>query len=110
MQTDFESNVKVDPEEMNKAVKQEVEVALLRMTEKKMKVEMQLEQAHNTIKERDARIVELENIIRQLVAAQGSGQVMSAGATAVTGQNVAILSTNQMHHGIPVTMESIAAG
>ena len=45
MQTDFESNVKVDPEEMSKAVKQEVEVALLRMTEKKMKIEMQLEAA-----------------------------------------------------------------
>ena len=109
MQTDFESNVKVDPEEMNKAVKQEVEVALLRMTEKKMKVEMQLEQANNTIKERDARIAELENIIRQLVATQG-GQVINAQATTATGQNVAILSTNQMQHGIPVTMESIGAG
>ena len=56
MQEDFEKNIRADPEEMNKAVKQEVEVALLRMAEKKMKVEMQLESAQKTILEKDARI------------------------------------------------------
>ena len=45
MRDDFEKNCKADPEEMNKVVKREVEVALLRMTEKKMMVEMQLEKA-----------------------------------------------------------------
>ena len=45
MQADFNKNVRADPEEMNTIVKQEVEVALLRMVEKKLKVEMQLEQA-----------------------------------------------------------------
>ena len=45
MQEDFEHNVRADPEEMDKTVKQEVEVALLRMTEKKMKAEMELEEA-----------------------------------------------------------------
>ena len=45
MQADFNKNVRADPEEMNIIVKQEVEVALLRMVEKKLKVEMQLEQA-----------------------------------------------------------------
>ena len=45
MQADFNKNVRADPEEMNTIVKQEVEVALLRMVEKKLKVEMQLENA-----------------------------------------------------------------
>ena len=40
MQEDYERNVRADPAEMDKTVKQEVEVALLRMAEKKMKVEM----------------------------------------------------------------------
>ena len=48
--------MKVDPEEMDKTVKQEVEVALLRMTEKKMKAEMELEKARKTIEEKDQRI------------------------------------------------------
>ena len=51
---------------MNTVVKREVEVALLRMTEKKMKAEMQLEKAQIQIKEKDARIAELENVVRQL--------------------------------------------
>ena len=45
MLADYETNCKKDPAEVDKTVKQEVEVALLRMTEKKMKVEMQLEEA-----------------------------------------------------------------
>jgi len=40
MQEDYEKNVRADPEEMDKTVKHEVEVALLRMTEKRMKMEM----------------------------------------------------------------------
>ena len=68
MQQDFEENCKVNPEEMQKAVKQEVEVALLRMAEKKMKVEMQLEAAQKTIKQKDERIAQLELIVRQLEA------------------------------------------
>ena len=64
MQKDFEQNVKVDPEEMHNAVKQEVEVALLRMTEKKMKAEMELDKARKTIAEKDQRIAELELIVR----------------------------------------------
>ena len=53
---------------MNTVVKREVEVALLRMTEKKMKAEMQLEKAQILIKEKDARIAELESAVRQLAA------------------------------------------
>ena len=64
MQKDFDENCKNDPEEVQKAVKQEVEVALLRMAEKKMKVEMQLEAAQKEIKEKDARIAQLELIVR----------------------------------------------
>ena len=74
MRDDFEKNCKADPEEMNKVVKREVEVALLRMTEKKMMVEMQLEKAQNEIKQKDARIAELERVVRQLVA-QGTSQI-----------------------------------
>ena len=40
MQEDYEKNIRADPAEMDKTVKQEVEVALLRMAEKKMMVEM----------------------------------------------------------------------
>ena len=66
MQQDFESNVRVDPAEMDRTVKKEVEVALLRMTEKKMKVEMQLEKAMKTIEDKDARIAQLEQTIMRL--------------------------------------------
>ena len=68
LQKDYEANCKIDPEEMNKTVKQEVEVALLRMTEKKMKAEMELEKAMKTIAEKDSRIAELELMIRQMNA------------------------------------------
>ena len=40
-------------------MKQEVEVALLRMTEKKMKLEMALEAAQKTIQEKDETIAQL---------------------------------------------------
>ena len=53
LQADFEQNVKVEPEEMHKAVREEVEVALLRMTEKKIIAEMNLEKAHSTIVQKD---------------------------------------------------------
>ena len=68
MTKDYETNIKVDPEEMQLKVKEGVQVALLRMTEKKMMAEMKLEQALTTIKEKDARIAELESIVRQLAA------------------------------------------
>ena len=68
MQEDFEHNVRADPEEMDKTVKQEVEVALLRMTEKKMKAEMELEEARQQIRQKDERIAQLELIVRQLSA------------------------------------------
>ena len=45
--------MKVEPEEMHKAVREEVEVALLRMTEKKIIAEMNLEKAHSTIVQKD---------------------------------------------------------
>ena len=51
---------------MDREVKKEVEVALLRMTEKKMKVEMQLEKAMKTIEDKDARIAQLEQTIMRL--------------------------------------------
>ena len=51
---------------MQKAVREEVEVALLRMTEKKLIVEMELEKAREEIKQKDARIGELELIVKQL--------------------------------------------
>ena len=43
MTKDYETNIKVDPEEMQLKVKEGVQVALLRMTEKKMMAEMKLE-------------------------------------------------------------------
>ena len=82
MRADFEKNVKVEPEEMQKAVRDEVEVALLRMTEKKIMAEMELEKARQTIQEKDIRIAELENIILQL---QGQNT-----------QSIAIRSTNEI--------------
>ena len=53
MKADFEKNVRVEPEEMHKAVRDEVEVALLRMTEKKIIAQMDLEKARKTIEEKD---------------------------------------------------------
>ena len=87
MQQDFESNVRADPAEMDRAVKKEVEVALLRMTEKKMKVEMQLEKAMKTIEDKDARIAQLEQTIMRL---QGQGPtnsvlIQDSNATVVAG-------------------------
>ena len=82
MQKDFEQNVKADPEEMDKTVKQEVEVALLRMTEKKMKAEMELEKARKIIEEKDQRIAQLELVVRQL-------QTQRA-------QSIAVRQTNEM--------------
>ena len=82
MQKDFEQNVKADPEEMDKTVKQEVEVALLRMTEKKMKAEMELEKARKIIEEKDQHIAQLELVVRQL-------QTQRA-------QSIAVRQTNEM--------------
>ena len=66
MLSDYNTNVRVDPEEMSQAVKQGVEVALLRMTEKKMKAEMELARAKQTISEQSKRIAELELLVRTL--------------------------------------------
>ena len=72
---------------MDREVKKEVEVALLRMTEKKMKVEMQLEKAMKTIEDKDARIAQLEQTIMRLQGQGPSNSVLiqDSNATAVTG-------------------------
>ena len=72
---------------MDLAVKKEVEVALLRMTEKKMKVEMQLEKAMKTIEEKDARIAQLEQTIMRLQGhAHTSVLIQDSNETAVIGE------------------------
>ena len=43
-----------------------MEVALLRMTEKKMMLEMALEAAQKTIKEKDETIAQLKQLVMQL--------------------------------------------
>ena len=59
----------------------------MRMTEKKMKVEMQLEKAMKTIEDKDARIAQLEQTIMRL---QGQGPansvlIQDSNATVVAG-------------------------
>ena len=48
------------------AVKKSVETALLHMTEKKMHAEMKLKEALAEITQKDARIKELEDIVKNL--------------------------------------------
>ena len=45
MQKDFEQNIHADPEKMTQTISYEIQHALLRMTEKKMKAESALKEA-----------------------------------------------------------------
>ena len=63
MQKDFEQNIHADPEKMTKTISYEIQHALLRMTEKKMKAEAALKEAQAAMEEKDKRILELERTV-----------------------------------------------
>ena len=66
MSHDFITNCRNDPEEVDKTVKHEIEMALLRMTEKKVLVDLKLDEADQKVQEKDAKIKELETLVTLL--------------------------------------------
>lgn len=63
MQKDFEQNIHAEPEQMKQTISYEIQHALLRMTEKKMRAEQSLKEAQSKIAEKDKRVEELERTV-----------------------------------------------
>ena len=63
---DFEHNVKVDPKVLDETVKNGVEAALLRMTEKKMIAEQKLISMEVEMAKKDQRIRDLEDLVLKM--------------------------------------------
>ena len=69
---DFEHNVKVDPKVLDETVKNGVEAALLRMTEKKMIAEKKLISMEVEMAKKDQRIRDLEDLVLKMNSGQAT--------------------------------------
>jgi hypothetical protein len=69
---DFEHNVKVDPKVLDETVKNGVEAALLRMTEKKMIAEQKLISMEVEMAKKDQRIRDLEDLVLKMNSGQAT--------------------------------------
>ena len=69
---DFEHNVKVDPKVLDETVKNGVEAALLRMTEKKMIAEQKLISMEVEMAKKDQRIRDLVDLVLKMNSGQAT--------------------------------------